>query len=403
MARILMIAYSTYICDGRVKRHAEALVERGDTVDVICLDPGQPMEPSGVNVLAVHTPRYRGGSRSRYVLSYLSFFSAAVWIAARLSARRPYDLVIVCSIPDAAVLCALPPKLFGSKVLLDIHDTMPELYQEKFGGRRGALGARLLMFEERASAWFADRVLAVHDLHARRLRDSGISPDKIDVVLNSPDPRLFPPHQNGRANGACIPFTLITHGTIGRRLGLDTAIEAVNILRDRIPGVRLRVLGIGDYLNEARAHTARLGLIDRVCFEDRVPIERLASVLEQASVGLVPNDASCATHLMLPVKLLEYATLGIPIVAARLRTIEHYFGDDSVRYFEPGDPASLADAIEDMHPHPERRHALANRASEVAANLSWPKQRQQYYATIDSLLALNGAQNPMAQSINPLL
>ena len=382
-----MIAYSTYVCDGRVKRHAEALVARGDTVDVICLDPGQPLEPSGVNVLAVHTPRYRGGSRSRYLLSYLSFFSAAVWIATRLSATRPYDLVIVCSIPDAAVLCALPLRCFGSKILLDIHDTMPELYQEKFGGRRGALGARLLMFEERASAWFADRVFAVHEPHARRLRSSGISPHKIDVVLNSPDPRLFPPHKNDRANGVSAPFTLITHGTIGRRLGLGTLIEAVYVLRDRLPGVRLRVLGIGDHLHEARAHAARLGLIDRVSFEDRVPIECLSSVLEQASVGLVPNDASCATNLMLPAKLLEYATLGIPIIAARLRTIEHYFGDDAVRYFEPGDPASLAEAIEDLHSHPERRHTLANRASEVAANLSWPRQRQQYFATIDSLLA----------------
>lgn len=391
MARMLMIAYSTYICDGRVKRHAEALVERGDTVDVICLDPGQPMEPSGVNILAVPIPRYRGRSRSRYVRSYLSFFLAAMWMATRLSAKRPYDLVIVCSIPDAVVLCALPSKLFGSKVILDIHDTMPELYQEKFGGRRGALGARLLMFEERASAWFADKILAVHDLHARRLLSSGISPHKIDIVLNSPDPRLFPLHQNGHANGECTPFTLITHGTIGRRLGLDTAIEAVNILRDRLPGLRLRVLGRGDYLDEARAHTADLGLIDRVCFENRVPIECLSSVLQQASVGLVPNDASCATHLMLPVKLLEYATLGIPIIGARLRTIEHYFDDDAVRYFEPGDPASLAEAIEDLYSHPERRHALANRASEVAASLSWPRQRQQYYATIDSLLAPNGA------------
>jgi len=391
VARMLMIAYSTYICDGRVKRHAEALVERGDTVDMICLDPGQGMEPRGVNILAVHIPRYRGRSRSRYVRSYLSFFSAAAWIATRRSAIRPYDLVIVCSIPDAAVLCALPPKLFGSKVLLDIHDTMPELYQEKFGGRRGALGARLLMFEERASAWLADRVLAVHDPHARRLWDSGISPHKIDVVLNSPDPRLFPLHKNGHANGASAPFTLITHGTIGRRLGLDTAIEAVNILRDRLPAARLRVLGKGDYLDQARAHAAALRLVDRVCFQDRVPIECLSSVLKQASVGLVPNDASSATHLMLPAKLLEYATLGIPIIAARLRTIEHYFGDDAVRYFEPGNPVSLAEAIEDLYSHPERRHALASRASEVAAHLSWPRQRQQYYATIDSLLAPNGA------------
>ena len=76
MARILLIAYTTYVHDGRVKRHAEALAERGDHVDVICLDSGHNGVRDGVNVIGLHMPRYRG-SRSNYMRSYLRFFVKA--------------------------------------------------------------------------------------------------------------------------------------------------------------------------------------------------------------------------------------------------------------------------------------------------------------------------------------
>jgi glycosyltransferase involved in cell wall biosynthesis len=89
---------------------------------------------------------------------------------------------------------------------------------------------------------------------------------------------------------------------------------------------------------------------------------------------------------MLPVKLLEYATLEIPIIAARLRTIEHYFDEKAVRFFRPGDAAELAEAIEELYLHPNRRAALVCNAKNVANRLSWENQRREYYATIDSLL-----------------
>jgi hypothetical protein len=147
-----MIAYTTYAHDGRVRRHAETLAERGDRIDVLCLDSGHNGVRAGVNVIGLPMPRYRGGRRLSYFRSYLRFFAMATWKALRLSLDQRYDAVIVCTMPDAAVLCALPTKLFGSRVLLDVHDTMPELYQDKFGGRQGALGARFLMLEERLSA-----------------------------------------------------------------------------------------------------------------------------------------------------------------------------------------------------------------------------------------------------------
>jgi Glycosyl transferase 4-like domain len=160
VARILIIAYTTYAHDGRVKRQAEALSRRGDQVDVICLSSGPLSDTNGVTLLAIEIPRYRGASRARYVRSYFNFFARAAALATRRSLSARYDLVIVCTMPDAAILSALPCRLFGSRIVLDIHDTMPELYLDKFEGGRGRVGARLLMAGERISAWLADRVLA---------------------------------------------------------------------------------------------------------------------------------------------------------------------------------------------------------------------------------------------------
>jgi len=259
-----MIAYTTYFNDGRVKRHAEALAERGDNADVLCLAGAPGGEANGVNVIGLEIPRYRGASRARYLRSYLRFFVLASRRAIQLSRSARYDIVIVCTMPDAAVLCALGPRLMGSKVLLDIHDTMPELYRDKFGGRRGDLGARLLMAQERASASLAERVLAVHELHRERLIAAGVPAHKISVVMNLPDARVFaprssPPHPNGK-------FTAVCHGTLTRRLGLDTAMIAASLLRRRIPGFKLRVIGGGNYLDEGRRLARYLELDGRVEF-----------------------------------------------------------------------------------------------------------------------------------------
>jgi glycosyltransferase involved in cell wall biosynthesis len=385
VARFLMIAYTTYMHDGRVKRHAEALAERGDHLDVICLaaTAEQPVT-NGVNVIGLKMPRYRGASKSAYLISYIRFFVMASAKAVRLSLKRRYDVVIVCTMPDAVIVCAILLKFLGSKIVLDVHDTMPELYRDKFGGARGATGARLLMLEERMSSWWADSVLAVHEPHSQRLQQAGIPAHKISVVMNAPDTRIFLARKNG--NTAPENFTLVCHGTVTARLGLDVLIAAVASLGSKIPGLRLRVIGEGDHLAGARALVDRLEIHDQVSFMKLVPVEELPALLATADVGVVPYRPSSATHLMLPVKLLDYATIGVPVIAARLRTIEHYFGDGGVEFFEPGNCEDLAGAIMRLYLDPSLRERLTDSARVALNALNWESQRTEYLRTIDSLV-----------------
>ena len=392
MARILIIAYTAYARDGRVKRQAEALTSRGDQVEAICLADGEVGDTHGVSVTGLRLLRYRGASRIHYLRSYINFFSRAAALAVRRSLKAPYDIVIACTMPDAAILSALPCRLFGSKLVLDVHDTMPELYLDKFSGRHGQIGARMLMLQERFSAWLADRVLAVHDLHAERLHQSGVPLRKLVVIANSPDPRIFPVadpkchSSRARSTSDGGPFSIICHGTISRRLGLDTAIAALALLHERFPLIRLRIIGAGDYLNEVKALSRNLGVESAVSFENPVPIQHLAATLGEANVGLVPNHASSATHLMLPVKLLEYVALGLPVICARLRTVEHYFSEKSLRFFSSNNAGQLAGAIKDLYLVPALGRSLSNSAANVLKIFSWPVHSQRFCDAVDSLL-----------------
>ena len=385
MSRVLILAYRAFTHDARLRRNAEALVRRGDSVDVICLSTEGCSYSGPVNVIGFATPRYRGKSKTRYVIHYLRFFCRAFTIATRRSFGQPYDIVMAMSMPDVLVFGCLGAKMLGSKVVLDITDMMPELYRDRFGTPLWDVGGTLLRFEERISAGAADRVLAVHELHRRRLASAGINPSKIRVVMNSPDPRVFRAVEKVRApNGE---FVVVYHGSLIHRLGIDTAIEAIAIARRTIPGLRLRIAGTGDYLDDAQALVRRLDLDDIVTFHGFLSVQEVARFVASADLGVVPNHVNEATHFMLPVKLLEYAAMGVPVIAARLEAVEYYFGSDAVRYFKSGDAADLALAIEELYRRPEVAAALVRKGRKAIEAISWDKQCKDYYEALDSVLA----------------
>ena len=89
MARVLIIAYTTFIHDGRVKRHAEALAARGDTVDVISLRSGHDGLQHGVNVIGIPIDRYRGASRAGYLKQLSALFHRGRRLGLPAGPRQP--------------------------------------------------------------------------------------------------------------------------------------------------------------------------------------------------------------------------------------------------------------------------------------------------------------------------
>jgi glycosyltransferase involved in cell wall biosynthesis len=385
MKKICMVAYTNYLSDARPRREAETLARRGDRVDFIALaEKDRPSSESvqGVRVFRLKQMRYRGSSGLSYGLTYLKFLLLATFKLVRLHRKERYDIVYFHTMPDLIVLVGLIPKLFGARVVLNIHDMMPELYMSKFGVSATHPLIRLIALEEQFSIRRADKVICVHDPHRDVLCKRGADRSKITVLPNVPDPLVFQSERSTpRDQGT---FRIVYHGTIARRLGLDLAVRAFAKAIDSCPGAEFEIFGDGDAGDELVTQIEASGLSDKIHFSKKMfRVESIAQMIQGASMGLIPNRRDLATEYMLPVKLLEYVHLGIPVIAPRLMTIQYYFNENQVAFYEPGDVDDLAATICRLYADPAKRAELARNGAEFARSLSWDTLKEKLYAVID--------------------
>jgi glycosyltransferase involved in cell wall biosynthesis len=385
--RVAMISYYHYSIDARVRRAAEALVRRGDEVDVYCpRDDGEAGEEMscGVRVCRIAGAKYRGGRAADYVRSHARFCAGAALRLARRHVAAPYRVVHVHTMPDYLILAAIFPKLAGAKVLLHVHDLMPHLFALKFGLGRHHPFVKLLQAQEVWAAGIADALVTVHEGVADLLVKHGVPREKITVILNAPDETFSrpadppPPDRTG--------IRLVYHGTILQRYGVDLAVEAVAEARTSLPGLTFEMYGDGDFVEEVRARIATLSAGDYIRLTGKyIPIDRMPAALHGADIGLVPNrdDDECS---LLPMKLLEYFALGVPVVAACTRCLAALLDEDMASFFPPGDSHAMAGAIRRLALDPERRAVQVAAGRRFLASHGWERQKEVLFALYDRLV-----------------
>jgi glycosyltransferase involved in cell wall biosynthesis len=168
-----------------------------------------------------------------------------------------------------------------------------------------------------------------------------------------------------------------------RRYGIETLLEAVALLRGRIPGIELDIIGDGEYRPALETRVEELNLQSRVRFAGFIPAyEDVAPRLLQADLGVVPiwsNHQLCN-------KLVDYLALGMPAVTTESAALRPYLDDTEVRYVEPKNAQALADAIMELYLHPERRAALgaAGRAAYLE-HFAWERARASYLAVYEKV------------------
>ena len=176
-----MIAHSYYEEDPRVRREAEALVARGRPVDVYRPAPARTTRRTVSSTVSGSTGSTSSVTRApgswAYLREYLGFL-------VRAGGRRDRATIGAGAIassrstgcPTSSSSPALPLRMAGVTVILDLHEAMPEFFPTRFPRaasprRRGACSV-----QERLSIAFADRVFSVNELMADRLLALGVRP-----------------------------------------------------------------------------------------------------------------------------------------------------------------------------------------------------------------------------------
>ena len=388
-----MIVHAYYEEDPRVRREAEALVARGRPVDVIALrQPGDPREGvlNGVRVTRLGVQRHQGARLWVYLREYLSFLVRSSWTAARAAhRRRRYALVQVHSLPDFLVFAALPLKLAGVKVILDLHEAMPEFFKSRFPDVRSPLVRRALLLQERLSIGFADRVFAVNELMADRLLGLGVRPTKLTIVPNSPNLDLFDPAAHPRrAFREDGPLRIVYTGALTPTYELDVTLDAIARVATERPDldIHLELYGRGDSEAGLRTQSGRLGIADRLTFHGRIPIEAVPAAVARADIGIAPTRLDEFTAVSLSTKVFEYGAMGKPVVASRLPLVERTFPADAVLTYPSGDAAALAAAIVRLADDPLEREARVARTERRVRELGWAAEADRYAALVDRLV-----------------
>jgi glycosyltransferase involved in cell wall biosynthesis len=390
--KVCMVAYTFYELDNRVRRYAETLAKRGDRVDVVALRmEGQSSKEviDGVCVYRIQRRVLNEKWKFTYLGKLLFFFLRSFIFLTWKQLQERYDLIHVHSVPDFEVFAALIPKLTGSKIILDIHDLVPEFYLSKFNASSNSLIFKLLVTVERMSAAFADHVIAANHIWLKRLHERSVRSADCTVILNFPDTDIF--HLRGRNRNDC-KFIMVYPGTWNYHQGVDLAIRAFALIADKSPEAEFHIYGGGDQADFLKTLIADLNLQERVFLNGGRTLQEIPSIMENSDLGVVPKRSDGFGNEAFSTKIFEFMSVDVPVIVSETAIDRFYFNDSVVKFFQANDEKSLADAMLQLIKNPGMRQELVRNSREFIKGYTWEKNKAIYLDLVDSLVPQAGRQ-----------
>jgi glycosyltransferase involved in cell wall biosynthesis len=290
--------------------------------------------------------------------------------------------VQVNTLPDFLVFTTALCKLFGARIVLDMHECTPELFCTKYMVGADHPVVKVLGWVEQISLGFAHQVITCTPQQRDIFASRGTPAGKIEVVLNAANSAVFRPRTlepllwEPGAPGQT--FELVSHGLVAQRYGPDTMVQAVALLASEIPGIRLHIYGKGDYLPQVREMVNDLGVGDKVVVHGFVSEEELLEGIARAHVGVIAAKRDSFRNLTHTQKMYEYVAMRKPVVIAETPAVRTHFDDSCFQFFASDDPADLARALRELYYDPLRAVDMVNVSSQRYRAYSWEAQRLVY-------------------------
>lgn len=365
--------------DRRVWQEGLALTNAGYDVHIVCpRTKDYPLARETIDGIRIH--RYRPGPEARRSVAYFAEYSIALlsqlYLALRIRLRHRIEVVHICNPPDLLFLVALPLMALGSHLIYDHHDACPELMMAK-GHRASGVQVRLTRLFERLTYRACDVSIETNESYRDIALSRGrMSPRDVFVVRSAPDSSRFASAQPNDKWLFGRKHLVAYVGVMGLQDGLDYLVDAAQVIIDewRRQDIQFVLVGSGPELPRLRERVRQLRVEDQVLLTGRLPEQDLGAVLASADVCVNPDEANTMNDISTMNKVMEYMSLGKPIVQFDLHEGRVSAGQASL-YAKRNDATSLAECIVRLVDDAETRACMGQIGVErLTTSLSWELQ-----------------------------
>lgn len=341
------------------------------------LEPHPHLRLVGVPVPRV-PPTAPGFLRERYSRVWNIGFLAGIFarLPGLLREARP-DLLMARDLRLARLLLRAEP-LHRVPLVFEAHNlpSLPLAERAAADARARREAARLYRLEWAVFHRARLVVTITERLRGLTVERYAVAPERVVCVPDAgraPDPESTTPPQE---RSDWQP-TIVYAGQLYPWKGVDAVLQAL----PGLPAARLRI--VGGLEEDAQRErllrlAAELGVADRVDFEGPVAYADVPARLASADVAVLPlADGAEAREFTSPLKLFDYLAAGLPVVAADFPTVREVLRDgENGLLFSPGDPATLASALERALSDRDLAARLRRRALETAADFTWDRRAE---------------------------
>jgi glycosyltransferase involved in cell wall biosynthesis len=345
-----MLLENDFLHDPRVEKEVETLHKAGHEIIVAAITSS---DLSGKECLENCTVLRKNISKftlksSVGALKFPFYFNFWRSFIREILKKNKIDVIHVHDLPLSRIGIEIKNKS-GVKLVIDLHENWPALL--KVSSHTNTLAGKLLSSEkqwrhyERECVRRADAVITVVDEMKNRIAETGISPEKIIVLQNTPGKNSISEMKFETDENF---FTLLYVGGISYHRGLQYIIDGIKLLLHVVP-IRLWIAGEGKYSAALKDQVGRLSLEDYIKFFGYVTKEKTEALMKKADLGLIPHVRSEQSDNSSPNKLFEYMASGLPILASDCISVKRVVNETQTGltyvYDSPSDFAKVVTSL----------------------------------------------------------
>jgi len=227
---------------------------------------------------------------------------------------------------------------------------------------------------ERLSCLSADRVVVVnHSYFCNDMERNGVNPKHITIVRNAPPMRSSENIEGDTEMHKRAQIVAGYLGQIAHQDGVDHMIRALHHVQADFgfEDWYAVIIGPADNIKSLENLAEELGIVNKLWFAGFQPETEWRRLLAGVDICFVPDPANALNEKSTFIKMMDYMSLGKPVVAYDLKE-NRVSGGEAVLYAKPSDPRDLAEQFMRLVENPELRESMGKLGKERIQNaLAW--------------------------------